>query len=132
SGGNKAGAPPFRAGGEPHSFAPPAMPMPFDDAVAFLRRRLRTPLPGQAAQLRLAPTYRQDPALARVDGKRCRDAAVLALLFPLQDEPAVVLTARHAGLRDHAGQIAFPGGRREGDEPLQDTALREAHEEIDL
>lgn len=108
------------------------MPVSFDEAVAFLTRRLREPLPGTDAQLRLAPAYRMDPVLARVENKSCREAAVLALLFPLQNEPAVVLTARHAGLKDHAGQIAFPGGRREPEEPLETTAVREAHEEIGL
>ncbi len=40
---------------------------------------------------------------------------------------------RHSDLRLHAGQISFPGGRREpGDEDLIRTALREAHEEIGL
>jgi 8-oxo-dGTP pyrophosphatase MutT (NUDIX family) len=45
----------------------------------------------------------------------------------------IVLIRRHPGLSVHAGEIAFPGGRREaGDGSLLDTALREAHEEIGL
>jgi 8-oxo-dGTP pyrophosphatase MutT (NUDIX family) len=44
-----------------------------------------------------------------------------------------VFTRRRADLRRHAGEISFPGGRRdEGDETLADTALREADEEIGL
>ncbi|MFM9662701.1 NUDIX domain-containing protein, partial [Streptomyces scabiei] len=48
-------------------------------------------------------------------------------------EPGVVLTQRTETLRNHAGQIAFPGGRADpGDADLVATALREAEEEIGL
>jgi 8-oxo-dGTP pyrophosphatase MutT (NUDIX family) len=48
-------------------------------------------------------------------------------------EPHVVLTRRRADLRRHAGEISFPGGRRDSeDADLKDTALREAEEEIGL
>jgi 8-oxo-dGTP pyrophosphatase MutT (NUDIX family) len=61
-------------------------------------------------------------------------AAVLVPLFV--DEASathVVLTRRRADLRRHAGEISFPGGRRDGeDETLMNTALREAEEEIGL
>ena len=44
-----------------------------------------------------------------------------------------VFTERRADLRRHAGEISFPGGRRdERDSHLCETALREAHEEIGL
>ncbi len=46
--------------------------------------------------------------------------------------PAIVLTERRSNLKHHPGQISFPGGRREPEEDLQDTALREASEEIGL
>jgi 8-oxo-dGTP pyrophosphatase MutT (NUDIX family) len=47
--------------------------------------------------------------------------------------PHVVLTRRRADLRRHAGEISFPGGRQDPDDPqLRDTALREAQEEIGL
>lgn len=103
------------------------------DYAEALRRRLRAPLPGAEAQLTMAPAYRQNRALADVRGKRCRDAGVLALLHPLDDgTPALLLTVRHADLKQHAGQVSFPGGRREPDEDLADTALREAHEEVGI
>ena len=62
-------------------------------------------------------------------------AAVLVPLFlPAQDQPpSVVLTRRRADLRRHAGEISFPGGRRDPeDADLRETALREAEEEIGL
>jgi 8-oxo-dGTP pyrophosphatase MutT (NUDIX family) len=60
-----------------------------------------------------------------------------AVLVPLFRDPAgelrVVLTKRRADLRRHAGEISFPGGRRDPtDADLTETALREAEEEIGL
>jgi len=61
------------------------------------------------------------------------DAAVLLPLYGWPDEPGLVLTERRADLRRHAGEISFPGGRRdEGDADLAAAALREAEEEIGL
>ena len=61
------------------------------------------------------------------------EPAAVLLLVVNHAEPAVVLTQRTSHLAHHAGQIAFPGGRREGsDESPERTALREAAEEIGL
>jgi 8-oxo-dGTP pyrophosphatase MutT (NUDIX family) len=59
-------------------------------------------------------------------------AAVVALILPgLEDR--LLLIERSAALRSHAGQLAFPGGKREpDDESLLHTALREAEEEVGL
>lgn len=59
-----------------------------------------------------------------------------AVLFPIvlrDDGHTVLLTQRTAHLRDHAGQISFPGGRVEEEDPSPvATALRETEEEIGL
>jgi 8-oxo-dGTP pyrophosphatase MutT (NUDIX family) len=60
-----------------------------------------------------------------------------AVLVPLYEgahgELRVVLTKRRADLRRHAGEVSFPGGRQDSqDSSLQETALREAEEEIGL
>jgi 8-oxo-dGTP pyrophosphatase MutT (NUDIX family) len=61
------------------------------------------------------------------------DAAVLVPLYVHDGSLHAVLTRRPGHMRRHAGEIAFPGGRRdEGELDLQDTALREAEEEIGL
>jgi 8-oxo-dGTP pyrophosphatase MutT (NUDIX family) len=61
-------------------------------------------------------------------------AAVLVPLFlAAGEEPHAVFTRRGTGLRRHAGEISFPGGRRDPDDAsLSETALREAEEEIGL
>jgi 8-oxo-dGTP pyrophosphatase MutT (NUDIX family) len=71
-----------------------------------------------------------------MDGKS-PDPTEAAVLLPLygwpDDEPGLVFTERRADLRRHAGEISFPGGRRDpGDADLSATALREAQEEIGL
>ncbi len=60
-------------------------------------------------------------------------AAVLVPLIQRDDGLNVLLTRRTDHLRDHAGQISFPGGRSEPEDgsPAA-TALREAQEEVGL
>ena len=62
-----------------------------------------------------------------------RLAAVLVPLVVRDEGLTVLLTQRADHLNDHAGQISFPGGRRESwDANATATALREAHEEVAL
>ena len=62
-----------------------------------------------------------------------KPAAVLVPVVAREQGATVLLTQRRADLRNHAGQIAFPGGRidPEDRDPVA-AALREAHEEIAL
>jgi 8-oxo-dGTP pyrophosphatase MutT (NUDIX family) len=60
-------------------------------------------------------------------------AAVLVALYVDGGDLHAVFTRRRHDLRSHAGEISFPGGRRDEDEDdLRITALREAEEEIGL
>lgn len=63
-----------------------------------------------------------------------REAAVMLLFFPsIEDEKLhTVLTRRRDDLPDHPGQISLPGGSRDKGETLEQTALREAEEEIGI
>lgn len=84
----------------------------------------------EAARMRMTPQSRTYPRPTAPADNSC-PAAVLALLFPLSGELALVLMRRTDRVDDaHRGQVSFPGGRREGDEPLVQTALRETEEEL--
>jgi len=66
-------------------------------------------------------------------GMNLTPAAVLVPLVLREREPSVLLTQRTDHLRDHAGQISFPGGRLEkSDAHAEACALRETDEEIGL
>ncbi|HEX5927997.1 MAG TPA: CoA pyrophosphatase [Solirubrobacterales bacterium] len=70
---------------------------------------------------------------ARMDAHGSTEAAVLVAIYGWPEDPGLVFTERRADLRRHAGEISFPGGRRDGDDAdLAVTALREAEEEIGL
>jgi 8-oxo-dGTP pyrophosphatase MutT (NUDIX family) len=78
-----------------------------------------------------------DPGWAAILGAatnaELRHAAVLVPIVARADGLTVLLTRRTDGLRSHASQISFPGGRMEAtDATPEETALREAEEEIGL
>ena len=76
----------------------------------------------------------QSRARAFAEGElSARPAAVLVPLVTRETGLSVILTRRTAHLKAHAGQISFPGGRKEdADSDLEETALRETEEEIGL
>lgn len=62
-----------------------------------------------------------------------REASVLLPFWPDGDTVRVLMTLRQPTLSAHAGQISFPGGRRDAtDLDLRHTALRETHEEVGI
>jgi 8-oxo-dGTP pyrophosphatase MutT (NUDIX family) len=74
-----------------------------------------------------------DPAeAAELEAHGRTEAAVLVPMHGWPDNPGLVFTERRSDLKRHAGEISFPGGRRDEGEELIDTALREAEEEIGL
>ncbi len=99
------------------------------DPSARLRRALSQPLPGLAAQLRMAPSPRVgwDP-LKFPD--EARAGAALLLVYPHDDTMHFTLTVRGSGLRNHTGQVSLPGGSVDAGESFEEAALREAQEEI--
>lgn len=74
----------------------------------------------------LAPRFPHPPDNAR-------PAAVLICFADGTNGPELLLTVRAATLRNHAGQISFPGGAADPDDAdATTTALREAEEEVGL
>lgn len=98
----------------------------------IIHSALAQPLPGLRGQALMAPAQRLDPELYANGSRDCRRAAVLFLLYPFQGELHTLLTVRPDTLPHHPGQVAFPGGSRDEDESVLETALREAHEEVGI
>ena len=99
-----------------------------DQFIPRLSERLRKPLPGWAAQKNLMPEGRELEVLS----DKLHPAAVLISLFQKEDDWFFPLILRTIDGFAHSGQIALPGGRQEGNESDIETALREAHEEVNI
>ena len=96
----------------------------------------------EAGHARDVPDLMSDARFA--DAERTADAAVLIAVTdrptglmqrsdrPSYDGPGVILTQRPTTMRDHPGQVAFPGGKLEPGEDAVSAALREAQEELAL
>ncbi len=110
----------------------PGRPAPWADLPAARRRGLSV----ARVEARLAARGQgvADPVAGPVpDGSAgLRDSAVLVALYDVAGEAHVVLTRRARSLRDHAGEVALPGGRVEAGESLVAAARREAAEEVGL
>jgi 8-oxo-dGTP pyrophosphatase MutT (NUDIX family) len=64
------------------------------------------------------------------DGRATAAAVLIAVTE--RAEPGVLLTQRPRSMRDHPGQVAFPGGKLDPGEDAIAAALREAYEELAL
>ncbi len=81
-----------------------------------------------AAVLAAEPKGR--PAALNFD--EARPSAVLVLLADGPGGAGVLLTRRSRAMRNHSGEVSFPGGRLDNDETPTEGALREANEEVGL
>ncbi len=98
--------------------------------IQRLNIALQEPLPGVIAQTKMAPQARRMQPEA---GVMPRQAAVLLPLYPDHNTIHLLFTHRPDQLAHHAGEISFPGGGAEPEDPsLIHTALREAREELGI
>ena len=112
------------------------MPAPLRaPSLATIRRIVATPRRAVDPLERIVANVeggRLSPALRAVLDQPTRAASVLLTLLERPGGLTVLFTERAAHLKDHAGQISFPGGRIDERETAVAAALREAHEEIGL
>tara|TARA_Y100001970_G_C14077994_1_gene773095 strand:+ start:331 stop:948 length:618 start_codon:yes stop_codon:yes gene_type:complete len=101
------------------------LPMFIDNIIL----QLQSELPGIAEQekMLIKPRPSEYKLNKRVDSI---DAAVLILLYPIDDQWYFFLTKRSEMVEHHKNQISFPGGIVHENELLWDAAARETYEEI--
>lgn len=102
---------------------------------ADIRARLAaTSPPADPHRVVLPPEFERWPMELkdRFEGD-VKAAGVLVPIFERDAGLSVLLTRRAEHLRYHAGQVSFPGGRMEPEDPdIRATALREAQEEVGI
>lgn len=105
----------------------------FTSFIQNLQEALRQPLPGEEAQFAMAPYQRRMRKSALEENPSPKLSAVLALIYPINEEPHTLLMLRNTYHGVHSAQVSFPGGgKEEADKDLAETALREAEEEAGI
>jgi 8-oxo-dGTP pyrophosphatase MutT (NUDIX family) len=109
--------------------------LPEDGPLALLHRALHGSSEAQRPLARLKLPLKLDHFLTPASLAKLRAAAVLVPITAGEGAAGagILLTRRAETLRQHKGQISFPGGRRDDtDHNLTAAALREAQEEVGL
>jgi 8-oxo-dGTP pyrophosphatase MutT (NUDIX family) len=102
-----------------------------EEFQARLSDRLKAPLPGVDAQIRMSPTPINQERFAFKERPDAKAGAVLILFHPGVSGIHFPLIQRPEYPGAHSGQVSFPGGKYEkSDRDLLHTALREAEEEV--
>jgi 8-oxo-dGTP pyrophosphatase MutT (NUDIX family) len=105
----------------------------FDIFINSLEKKLKGPLPGLAAQLKMANLKRLRRGMSMDVPPDVKQGGVLILFYPVDGSANLVFIKRSEYEGVHSGQISFPGGGQErSDSSIIETALREAKEEIGI
>lgn len=107
--------------------------MTFSEFKNLIPRIENIELPGKRSHVQMAPLKKiVELAEEEINKRKPRSAGVMVLFYPNQNgEAMLVLILRKVYEGVHSGQISLPGGGKEKiDTSLQETALRETHEEI--
>lgn len=108
--------------------------MNFSEFTSKINDLKASNLDGLEAQFLLAPRLRLQYDAQKITANNPKRAGVLALFYPNeQQETTFLLTQRASYQGTHSAQISFPGGKLDlNDANLQETALRETHEEVGI
>jgi 8-oxo-dGTP pyrophosphatase MutT (NUDIX family) len=106
--------------------------MHFDQFLKYALKVLNVELPAMNAHRKMAPPNREE-LLKNTDFTKVvpKKAAVMMLFYPKAHQTHLALILRNSYNGVHSSQIAFPGGKVEVEDfDLEQTAIRETHEEI--
>ncbi|MBP6978038.1 MAG: CoA pyrophosphatase [Bacteroidales bacterium] len=107
--------------------------MNFNELIEHISSKLKEPLPGMGAHLKMASESRLKWLMEGMDVSKAKKSGVLVLLYPDDGETKLVLIQRPDYEGTHGGQVSLPGGKQEKtDLTLIDTALRETQEELGI
>jgi 8-oxo-dGTP pyrophosphatase MutT (NUDIX family) len=97
-----------------------------------LKQALLHPLPGIKAHERMF-TYKRPSVVEVLNTQQdYRKGSVLVHFYPKEDEIYLSLMLRSTYNGTHSAQVSFPGGKAELNESAEETALREAQEELGI
>ena len=106
--------------------------MLLNDFVSDLKYQLQFPLPGEVAQLKMAPSSRKSSEYYLQQSNHPKKSSVLILLYEKSNVIHTLLTLRPSYSGVHSSQVSFPGGKIEEGESIVQAAFREANEEVGI
>ncbi len=108
--------------------------MIFSDFINQIEELQNKPLGGLPSQFKLAPKLRMQFSEELIRSKNPKQAAVLALFYPDENnQTCFLLTERASYNGTHSAQVSFPGGKTDKtDQNIEATALRETFEEVGI
>lgn len=105
----------------------------FENFTIQLIEAFKQPLPGKSGQVQLKPYLKINKNIDAPSFIKPKEGAVMAVIYPKENIPHLLLIERPQYDGVHSGQIAFPGGKIEkSDASFLHAALRETHEEVGI